>query len=127
MPPPHSPFKPFPSHAGKTVKVIVVALDVCCLKGTALKVLHYTMPINSSLYSIGHGRKTQKEFLTELKSFAIQYLVDVRSTPYSKWAAHFNQGLIEQWLKQEKIRYLYMGNSLGGHPSDDACCQQPHC
>lgn len=39
--------------------------------------------LNSSLYSIGHGQKTQEEFLAELKSFDIHFLVDVRTSPYS--------------------------------------------
>lgn len=76
---------------------------------------------NSSLYSIGHGQKTQEEFLLELKSFDIHFLVDVRTSPYSKWVPHFNQGVIEGWLRQAGIRYVYMGNYIGGRPQNDAC------
>lgn len=79
------------------------------------------MLVNSSLYSIGHGQKTQEEFLAELKSFDIHFLVDVRTSPYSKWASQFNQGIIENWLQQERIRYIYMGDSIGGHPQNDIC------
>ncbi|MBP5423843.1 MAG: DUF488 family protein, partial [Paludibacteraceae bacterium] len=45
----------------------------------------------STLYSIGHGNKTIEEFEEELRSFGIQYLIDVRTTPYSKWNPSFNQ------------------------------------
>ncbi len=76
---------------------------------------------NSSLYSIGHGQKTQEEFISELRSFDIHFLVDVRSSPYSKWVNHFNQGIIERWLKQESVRYVYMGDYIGGRPLNDIC------
>lgn len=79
---------------------------------------------DSSLYSIGHGQKTQEEFISELKSFDIDFLVDVRTSPYSKWAPQFNKGIIECWLQQESIRYIYMGNSIGGRPSNEMCCDE---
>lgn len=79
------------------------------------------MPINSSIYSIGHGQKTQEEFLAELKSFNIHFVVDVRTTPYSKWATQFNQGTIEIWLQQNRIRYIYLGDYIGGRPKNDFC------
>ncbi|WMI41426.1 DUF488 domain-containing protein [Parabacteroides distasonis] len=75
----------------------------------------------SSLYSIGHGQKTQEEFISELRSFDIHFLVDVRSSPYSKWVPHFNQGIIERWLKQEGVRYVYMGDYIGGRPQNENC------
>jgi uncharacterized protein (DUF488 family) len=40
---------------------------------------------NNTIFSIGHGNKTIEEFILELKSFDIQYLIDVRSIPYSKY------------------------------------------
>ena len=45
----------------------------------------------STLYSIGHGNKTIEEFEEELRSFGIQYLIDVRTKPYSEWNPSFNQ------------------------------------
>lgn len=75
----------------------------------------------SSIYSIGHGHKTQEEFIEELKSFEIQYLIDVRTSPFSKWASQFNQGVIEHWLKEVGVVYGYMGNSIGGKPQCDSC------
>lgn len=74
----------------------------------------------SSIYSIGHGQKSKEEFISELQSFGIEYLIDVRTSPYSKWAPHFNSGIIDQWLKSVGIRYLYMGDSIGGRPLNDS-------
>jgi len=42
--------------------------------------------MGSTLYSIGHGNKKIEDFIAELESFKIQYLLDIRSKPYSKWS-----------------------------------------
>ena len=78
------------------------------------------MSANSTIYSIGHGHKSVDDFLSELKSFDIQYLIDVRSSPYSKWAEQFNQGLIEGVLQEKGVRYVYMGDSIGGRPQSES-------
>lgn len=80
------------------------------------------MDTTSSLYSIGHGRKTQEQFLAELKLFDIHYLIDVRTSPYSKWSSHFDHGVIEGWLAQGGIKYAYWGDTIGGRPANDQCC-----
>jgi len=73
------------------------------------------------LYSIGHGHKTVEEFIAELQAYGVEYLVDVRSAPFSKWAPHFNQGYIEHVLNEHGIKYIYMGDSIGGRPLNDSC------
>lgn len=75
----------------------------------------------STLYSIGLGHKTAEELLNELHSFSIQFLIDVRSSPYSKWAPQFNRGVVEQLFKDTDIRYVYMGDCIGGRPINDDC------
>ena len=75
----------------------------------------------TEIYSIGHGHKTIEEFIKELQSFSIRYLIDVRSSPFSKWATHFNQGTIDNILKTYNIRYVFMGDVIGGRPLDDSC------
>lgn len=79
------------------------------------------MLVKSSLYSIGHGQKSMEEFLSELKSFDIQFLVDVRTIPFSRRVPQFNREIIEIWLKQAGIRYVYMGDNIGGRPQRDVC------
>lgn len=76
---------------------------------------------SSYLYSIGHGHKSFEELLNELRSFNIAYLVDVRSSPYSKWVPHFNRGVIENLLRSIGIKYVYMGDIIGGRPLSDGC------
>ena len=75
----------------------------------------------TTLYSIGHGHKTPEEFIKELQSFGIQYLIDVRSNPWSKWAPQFNQDSIANILKEHNIKYIYMGDTIGGKPADESC------
>ena len=75
----------------------------------------------STIYSIGHGNKSIKDFIEELKSFNIEYLIDVRSKPYSKWNPDFNQETLSSILKNSNIIYVYLGNLLGGLPQDRKC------
>jgi len=75
----------------------------------------------STLYSIGHGNKTIEKFIHELKQFNIEYLVDVRTTPFSKWNPHFNQNDLQFMLKEHNIGYIFLGDKIGGLPSDKSC------
>ena len=75
----------------------------------------------STIYSIGHGNKKIEEFIEELKSFKILFLLDIRSKPYSKWSPQFNQSNLENELKKNNITYVFAGDSLGGLPKDRGC------
>ena len=75
----------------------------------------------STLYSIGHGNKKIQDFIDEIKSFNIQYLLDIRSKPYSKWNPQFNQAQLEIELKNHGIKYVFVGDTLGGLPDDRSC------
>lgn len=80
----------------------------------------------STIFSIGHGNKSVERFISELRSFNIDYLVDVRSKPYSKRNADFNRDMLEHHLSAAGIRYVYMGDVLGGLPSDSSCYTRGH-
>ena len=77
--------------------------------------------MDTSLFSIGHGNKKVDVFLQELRSFNIDYLVDVRSKPYSKFNPHFNQNELQYFLKKHNIKYLFLGDLIGGLPDDKSC------
>ena len=77
--------------------------------------------MDSTLFSIGHGNKSIDEFIKELNSFDIAYLVDIRTSPYSKWNPQFNQYALQNSLTSSGIRYVYMGDVLGGLPNDSSC------
>ena len=76
------------------------------------------------IYTIGHGNRKQEEFLSLLKQYDIQYLIDVRSQPYSKFNPQFNQREITFFLEANEIKYVFMGDTLGGRPSDKSCYDQ---
>ncbi|MFH1320566.1 MAG: DUF488 domain-containing protein [Bacteroidota bacterium] len=76
---------------------------------------------DSTIYSIGHGNKKIEDFINELKSFGIHFLLDIRSKPYSKWNPQYNQAHLEIELKKNGITYVFVGDILGGLPADRSC------
>ena len=74
----------------------------------------------STLYSIGHGNKSIETLIEELKHFDINFLIDIRSKPYSKYNPQFNRNDIKFSLEEAKIVYTYMGDVLGGLPDDNS-------
>ncbi len=75
----------------------------------------------SHILSVGHGNKSIETFILELKSFDVKYLIDIRSKPYSKYSSQFNQEVLMHFLEKENIRYVFMGDLLGGLPQDISC------
>lgn len=73
------------------------------------------------LYTIGHGNRKPEDFLALLKDFGIEYLIDVRSQPYSKFNPQFNQNDLKYFLERNGIKYVFMGDSIGGRPKDASC------
>ncbi|MCD6564547.1 MAG: DUF488 domain-containing protein [Bacteroidales bacterium] len=80
----------------------------------------------STIYSIGHGNKNIEIFIEELRHFDINYLIDIRSKPYSKYSPHFNQNSLKISLLEKKIAYAFMGDVLGGLPDDQTCYTNGH-
>lgn len=73
------------------------------------------------LYTIGHGNRDPYKFLDLLKGFGIEYLIDIRSQPYSKFNSQFNQNILRPFLERNNIKYVFMGDSIGGRPKDTSC------
>ena len=76
---------------------------------------------DTTIYSIGHGNKKIEEFIKELKSFEVQFLLDIRSKPFSKWNPQFNQNELKFKLEENGIKYVFVGDTLGGLPEDRSC------
>jgi uncharacterized protein (DUF488 family) len=68
------------------------------------------------LYTIGHSNHDQDRFMALLQQHGIEVLADVRSAPWSKYTPHFNRAELEAALPAAGIRYLFLGESLGGRP-----------
>lgn len=73
------------------------------------------------IFSIGHGNKEISEFLNELNKYKIEYLIDIRSKPYSKYSTQYNKESLKLLLSDAQIKYVYLGEYLGGLPSDKSC------
>jgi uncharacterized protein (DUF488 family) len=73
------------------------------------------------LFTIGYGARTLAEFLAALKTNRIEYLIDVRTAPYSKFKPEFSKDLLQYHLERAGVHYLFMGDLLGGQPKDPAC------
>jgi len=80
------------------------------------------------IYTIGHGNRSIEEFVELLRRYEIQFLLDVRSQPYSRYVPQFSKDALEKYMKQHEIRYIFLGDALGGRPKDESCYvgQGPH-
>jgi uncharacterized protein (DUF488 family) len=69
------------------------------------------------LYTVGHSNYALADFVALLAAHAIEVIADVRSHPYSKYAKHFHGPLLAQLLAREGIKYVFLGELLGGKPA----------
>lgn len=73
------------------------------------------------LFTIGYGARTLDAFLAVLQAHRVVYLIDVRSAPYSKFKPEFSKNALEAAVIAAGLRYVYMGDALGGQPQDPTC------
>ena len=73
------------------------------------------------IYTIGYGARDMDAFIAALKKFNVAFLIDVRSKPYSRYKPEFSKHALEQHLQQAGIRYVFMGDTLGGRPDNLDC------
>lgn len=73
------------------------------------------------IFSIGHGNRKLSEFISLLQEYKIEYLIDVRTSPYSKHSPSFNKDGLSAYLKNCRLTYVYLGDKLGGLPKDPTC------
>ncbi|MFZ4412024.1 MAG: DUF488 family protein [Bacteroidales bacterium] len=74
-----------------------------------------------TIFSIGHANREFDEFVKLLKCYEIEYLIDVRSSPYSKMFPVYNKDSLSNLLKKSGFTYVYLGDVLGGLPKDSSC------
>jgi uncharacterized protein (DUF488 family) len=70
------------------------------------------------IFTIGHSNHGLVNFISLLKDNHIEIAVDIRSKPYSRFASQFNKTAINDSLHAHGIRYLFLGDKLGGKPDD---------
>ena len=78
------------------------------------------MRMLQTVFTIGHSNHSQEHFVSILLLHGITALCDVRSKPYSRMNPQFNREMLEQLLPKYGIKYVYLGNELGGRSEDPA-------
>lgn len=73
------------------------------------------------IFTIGHGSRTIEQFIDLIRRNQIDYVIDVRSQPYSKYNPAFSKEELEKRLWSEQIQYVFMGDQLGGRPNLPSC------
>ncbi len=73
------------------------------------------------IHTIGYGSRSLDDFVAVLQAHGIEYVIDVRSAPYSSFKPEFSKSALEASLREQGIRYLYLGDALGGQPKDRDC------
>ncbi len=70
------------------------------------------------IYTIGIGKREVADLIQVLKQNRLAYLIDVRSSPYSRHKPDFNREVLERTLESEGIRYAHWPQ-LGGFPESE--------
>jgi uncharacterized protein (DUF488 family) len=70
------------------------------------------------LLSIGHSNHELPHFMQLLHGAGVTAVADVRSQPFSRRHPEYNRQELARQLKQQGIAYVFLGEKLGGRPSD---------
>jgi len=73
------------------------------------------------IFTIGYGAREIDAFIAALQQQHIEFLLDVRSRPYSRYKPDFSREALEGHLRRAGIRYVFLGDTLGGRPADPTC------
>jgi uncharacterized protein (DUF488 family) len=77
--------------------------------------------LSSPIYTIGYGGRSIDEFLATLHAYGIKYLLDVRSSPFSRFRTEYSRDALRSRLKEAGMTYVFFGDTLGGRPPDPEC------
>ena len=72
--------------------------------------------MTQTVYTVGHSNHTLERFIELLRTHLIEVVVDVRSSPYSRYATWFDREPLKASLSEGGVMYLFLGDKLGGLP-----------
>ena len=75
----------------------------------------------SPVFTIGHSNHSAELFLRLLQTHRTEEVVDVRSSPHSRFNPQFNRTRLKTTLEEAGISYRFMGAELGGRPAAPSC------
>ncbi|MBN1140081.1 MAG: DUF488 domain-containing protein [Anaerolineae bacterium] len=70
----------------------------------------------TTIYTIGHSNHETEAFIELLRQHGIELLIDVRSSPYSRYVPQANRETLARALHATGIAYGWLGDRLGGKP-----------
>jgi uncharacterized protein (DUF488 family) len=70
------------------------------------------------IYTVGHSQHNIDYFVNMLNTYHINYLIDVRSIPFSLHAPGYNKDILKALLVSHKINYAFMGEYFGARPKN---------
>ena len=71
-----------------------------------------------TIYTIGHSNVPAEKIVTLLKNYHVEVVVDIRSSPFSRFSPQFNRNRFTQILSEVGVEYEFAGDLLGGRPKD---------
>jgi uncharacterized protein (DUF488 family) len=74
-----------------------------------------------TVYTIGHSSHPAEHFTALLRQHDIQVVADTRSAPYSRYSPQFDRETLRELLTRAGMKYLYLGDAVGGRPRDESC------
>ncbi len=74
-----------------------------------------------TLYTIGHSNHEFPAFAELLRQHDIAVVVDVRSSPYSRFHSQFNREPLAAALAGAGIDYMFLGEELGARRAEPQC------
>jgi uncharacterized protein (DUF488 family) len=77
------------------------------------------MTAGLAVWTVGHSNHEFDAFACLLLQEEIEFLIDVRSYPYSRFAPHFNREELQKAIAQQGIGYVFLGEELGGRPTSE--------
>ena len=72
-----------------------------------------------AIWTVGHSNHPLETFAQLLLCHRVQVIADVRSFPYSRVAPQFGREHLACALESLDVRYLFLGEQLGGRPSNE--------
>jgi uncharacterized protein (DUF488 family) len=70
------------------------------------------------IYSAGHSTRSAEELVELLDDACVRTLADVRRFPSSRRHPQFEKDALDEWLGYNRIRYVWLGESLGGRRAE---------
>jgi uncharacterized protein (DUF488 family) len=75
------------------------------------------MDTPATVWTVGHSNHELEHLVRLLRGERIEFVIDVRSYPYSRYSPHFKREALEASIVRHSMRYVFLGVQLGGRPT----------